>query len=632
MRLDKMGSARFKKILDLSLLAVLVSFSICAFGQSGPSRIKQHTFGWKGRDFLLDGKPFVIRSGEMHYPRVPREYWRDRFKKARAMGLNTITTYVFWNLHEPTPGKFDFSGNLDVAEFVREAGQEGLFVIVRPGPYICTEWDFGGLPWWLLKTPDIKVRSSDKRFLEASQRYLTEVGRRLAPLEIAKGGNIIMTQIENEYGSFGSDHVYMSAVRDQIRNAGFNGPLFTSDGGGVKNLDGGTLPDVLAVVNFGAGDDPAGEFKELDRRRPDAPRMSGEYWVGWFDHWGETHHPLPPWGGNEKRKPAEVPAEGVEWFLSHNTSFNLYMFHGGTTYGFMAGANASRDMPIQPDTTSYDYGSPLDEAGRPTDKFFAIRDVIQKHFPDEKFPALPPPLPMVEIPRFELNQTASISQLLKHPVMTKDPVTMESLDQAYGFLLYRNSNVRDASGELAFGEVRDYAVISQGDKTLGRLDRRLKQNSLKVSIESGKPLEVLVENMGRINFGPRMVDDSKGIIGKISLDGKDLSDWQVFSLPMSDLSGLKFKTERMMTPAFYRGNFQLDSTGDTFIDTSSWEKGHLWVNGHHVGRFWKIGPQQTLFIPGVWLKKGWNDVIVLEVGTPTRQILKGVKDPIFANN
>ena len=606
------------------LFFAILLFAATSFPQN-------ETFGWKGNSFLLNGKPFTIRSGEIHYPRVPRAYWRDRFKKARAMGLNTITTYVFWNLHEPTPGKFDFTGNLDVAEFVREAGQEGLYVIVRPGPYICTEWDFGGFPSWLLKDTNMKVRGSDPKFLAASEKYIREVGKQLAPLQITKGGNIIMAQIENEYGSFGADHAYMKAVRDQITSAGFDVTLFTSDGPGAKNLDGGTLPNDLAVINFGAGDNVADQFKEFDKRWPDRPRMVGEYWVGWFDHWGETHHPLPPWGGNEKRVQHEVPAEGIEWMLSNNTSFNIYMFHGGTTWGFMAGANSSRDMPIQPDTSSYDYGSPLDEAGRPNAKFFALRDVIQKHFPNEKFPALPAVQPMIEIPAFELMEFASIDGLLRRPIKSNEPPSMESLDQSYGFMLYRKKIDAAAKGKLSFGEIRDYGVVSQGDKRLGALDRRLKQTSLDVDLSAGKPLDILVENMGRINFGPHLVDDRKGIMGKVKLGDQELASWDVFTLPMTDLTGLRFSKQQSPNTVFYRGSFSLSSVGDTFIDVSKWEKGHVWVNGHHLGRFWKIGPQQTLFVPGVWLKKGKNEVVVLDVGKPKSPTIRGTKDLIFAN-
>ncbi len=610
---------------SLFLAAVCFALSTAAFAQA------KHTFGWKGRDFLLDGKPFIIRSGEMHYPRVPRAYWRDRFKKARAMGLNTITTYVFWNLHEPTPGKFDFTGNLDVAEFVRQAAEEGLWVIVRPGPYICTELDFGGFPAWLLKDPDMKVRTGDKKFLAASDRYMKAVAKQLVPLQINRGGGIIMVQVENEYGSFGADHEYMAAIRDQIKDAGFDVTHFTSDGPGAKYLDGGTLPDVLAVINFGAAEGIEKEFDELDRRWPDRPRMVGEYWTGWFDHWGETHHLLPPWGGNDKRKPADVPAEGIDWLLKNGISFNLYMFHGGTSFGFMAGANSNAQMPIQPDTTSYDYGSPLDEAGRPVDKFFSMRDVIKKHFPNETLPSLPAAQPMVEIPPFELTEYADLDRLLTRPVKANNPPTMESLDQSYGFLLYRKKIDRAASGKLTFGEVRDYALVTHGDRRLGVLDRRLNQRSLDVNLNAGQNLDVLVENMGRINFGPRLVDDRKGLVGPITLGTDTITGWQVFRLPMQDFRPLRFSSKRSAKTMVFRGSFSLTATGDTFLDMSGWEKGHVWVNGHHLGRFWKIGPQQTLYVPASWLRKGRNEVIVMDVGNPKSTTIKGVKDLIFAN-
>ena len=327
-----------------------------------------HTFGYAGEHFLLDGKPFVITSGEMHYPRVPQPYWRDRMRKMRALGLNTLCTYVFWNLHEPEPGKFDFIGNLDVAEYIRAAQGEGLWVILRPGPYVCSEWDFGGLPSWLLSAPDLKVRTTDPRFLEAAAKYMKRVGEQLAPLQITRGGPLIMVQVENEYGSFGGDHDYMNAIRRIIRDAGFEVTLYTADGPEKSMLEGGTLPDLPAAINFGQGV-PSAEFAKFAGFRQGVPRMCGEYWAGWFDHWGERHRTTSPEGA----------AQGLDWMLSRGISANVYMFHGGTSWGFMSGANF--DGNYQPDVSSYDYDAPLDEAGRPTRKFFLMRETIEKYLP-----------------------------------------------------------------------------------------------------------------------------------------------------------------------------------------------------------------------------------------------------------
>lgn len=593
-------------------------------GLSAQSIKGSHTFGWKGEDFLLDGKPFVIRSGEMHYPRVPRAAWRDRFKKAKAMGLNTITTYVFWNLHEPMPGKFDFTGNLDVAEFVREAGQEGLYVIVRPGPYICTEWDFGGIPSWFLKTQDLKVRTSDPRFLDAARKYMAAVGRQLASLLITHGGNIIMTQVENEYGSFGKDHDYVGAVKTMIQDAGFDDLLFTSDGPSEGLLTSGTLPDVLSVINFGSGDAVDKQFASFAKFRQNVPRMTGEYWIGWFDHWGAKHETVKP----------ETVAKGVEWMLENKVSFNLYMFHGGTSFGFMNGANSSRNDPYQPDTSSYDYDSPLDEAGRPTPKYYALREVIKRHLSaGETLPDVPPSKELIEIPSFELKRTTDLTTFLGKPVASTKTLSMEDLGQSYGFVLYRNKLEKAVSGELKFDSLRDYGLVYVDGKLQGTVDRRIKQNSVTINASAGSTLDILVENNGRVNFGRDFNTDRKGVIGDVWLGGDALTGWQNYSLPLSDISAAARTTpSRGDIPAFYHGTFDLKATGDTFLDTTSWGKGHVWVNGHHLGRFWRIGPQQTLFVPGGWLRKGKNDVIVLDVGKPQTTTLRGVKDQIFGNN
>ncbi len=611
---------------------LLAGGSLAGFGLGrdqrgqGPSTA-EHTFGWKGEHFLLDGKPFQIISGEMHYARVPRAYWRDRLRKIRAMGLNTVCTYMFWNVHEPEPGKFNFEGNLDAATFVRTAQEEGLWVLLRPGPYSCAEWDFGGFPGRLLANPDMKVRSPDPRFLEAAARYMHEVGKQLGPLQITRGGPILMVQVENEYGSFGKDKVYLNAVRQMIRDAGFDVTLYTSDGSQPEDLSGGTLPEALSAINFGATDNPAPEFANFARFRQNVPRMCGEFWVGWFDHWGEQHHVISP----------QVAAKGLDWMLSRGISVSLYMVHGGTSFGFMSGANYSR--AYQPDISSYDYDAPLDEAGRPTKKFFALGEVIRKYLPaGTKLPPLPEPLPIIAIPRFELKERSDIGYLLGPPVQSERPRTMEALGQSYGFILYRAKLDKAMRGRLVIKEVRDYAVVYQGGRRLGTLDRRLHQASLNVDLATGY-LDILVENMGRINFGPHLVDDRKGITERVTVDGQELTPWEMYPLPLENLSSLAFSSvteaaprsssKTPTGPTFYRGAFDLDSIGDTFLDMRGWGKGYVWMNGHNLGRYWRVGPQQSLFVPAPWLKKGKNEVIVLDLEEAQGRLLEGRKEAVW---
>ena len=398
-----------------------------------------------------------------------------------------------------------------MAEFIRIAQEEGLYVIVRPGPYICTEWDFGGIPAWLLAEKDMKVRTSDQRFLDAAKIYLKEVGKRLAPLEIAKGGNILMVQVENEYGSFGEDKIYMEAVKNMIRGADFAGQLFTSDGSLDYMLKNGTLPDVLSVINFGVDQkDSIGNvkknFENFAAFRQNVPLMVGEYWVGWFDHWGEKRHTVS----------AEPVAESLDYLLENNISFSLYMYHGGTTFGFMNGANYSKANPFQPDTSSYDYDSPLDEAGKPTEKFYALREVIKKHLPaGETLPDLPPENDLIEIPEFELNESASIFSLLGKPKFSGKPLSMEEAGQNYGFILYRKKIEMPKTGQLKFEDMRDYAHVFANGELIGKLDRRLREDSLNVDLSAELVLDILVENGGRLNFGKDFIYDRKGLSGSV---------------------------------------------------------------------------------------------------------------------
>jgi beta-galactosidase len=605
------SGARLFSLTAAVLVLPLLSGRVETFSSPEPQSIRV-----EGDQFMLDGKPFEIISGEMHYARIPRAYWRDRLEKARAMGLNTISTYVFWNLHEPRPGAYDFGGQLDVAEFIREAQQEGLYVILRPGPYVCSEWDLGGLPAWLLADPKMELRGNNENFLKPAARWLARLGQELAPLEIARGGPIIAVQVENEYGSFGGDARYMSRIRDLITAAGFDGAmLYTADG--PPELPRGTLDDLPAVVNFGPGEAESA-FAALRAFRPVGPLMSGEYWDGWFDHWGERHNVT-----NAKQQ-----AQELESMLSRGYSVNLYMFEGGTSFGFMAGANFAR--AYQPDTTSYDYDAPLDEAGRPTPKFLAFREVIERHFEGGSLPPLPRAAAVVEIPEFKLRDSASLWANVGQPIPRERPETMETLGQAYGYILYRTRIAGPVKGELAVDEVHDYAEVFLNGDRAGSLDRRFEQERIPIQVPPGDAtLDILVENLGRINFGPRLRDDRKGITRSVTLDGRELTGWEIYPLPMNDLVSLRFSSAPAKAPGFYRGTFDLDRTGDTFLDMSKLGMGVAWINGHNLGRFWHLGPQRTLYVPGVWLKKGKNEVILFDLKDDRDASLAGRSEPIL---
>jgi len=582
--------------------------------------LPSHTVTENEKDFLLDGKPFQIISGEMHYARIAREYWRDRLKKARAMGLNSITTYVFWNLHEPQPGVFDFSGQNDVAAFVRLAQEEGLYVILRPGPYVCSEWDLGGLPAWLLADPEMVLRSNDAKFLEPAKRYVMRVGQELASLQYSRGGPIIAVQVENEYGSFDRDHAYMAAIRDAIRDAGLGEVLlYTADG--PEELPDGTLPDLPAVVNFGPGE-ARKSFAALHQFRPKQPLMAGEYWDSWFDSWGKPH----------QRTDAAQQTSEIAWMLDQGYSLSLYMFHGGTSFGFMNGANATK-QGYSPQTTSYDYDAPLDEAGRPTQKYFAFRDVLRKHQAagSSSLPDLPAATaPIIAIPQFQLTQSAPLETNLPTPIAAERPRGMESFGQSYGYILYRTLLHGPIQGALKLSDLHDYAVILLDQRPIATLDRRLGQNEMQLNVPNGDAtLDVLVENTGRINFGKSLREERKGITQAVTLGGSELTDWQVYPLPMENPSSLSYSEGSPSGPAFYRGAFSLSQLGDTFLDTRGWGKGIVWVNGHCLGRVWSIGPQQTLYLPAPWLHLGQNEAIVFDLSTPDRRTLRGITTPVL---
>jgi beta-galactosidase len=592
----------------LSLTVALAVLASPAAGQTGP------LVADSGR-FLLDGKPFQIISGSMHYARVPRAYWRDRLEKARAMGLNTITTYVFWNFHESTPGHYDFSGQKDIAEYVRIAQEVGLHVILRPGPYVCAEWDLGGYPGWLFADTGIVLRSTDPRFTKPAARWLDRLGQEVVPLLASHGGPIIAVQVENEYGSFGKDTAYLDWQRSALAHAGFtNVLLYTADG--PAELPDGTLPGLPAVVNFGPGDADSA-FAQLARFRPGEPLMSGEYWAGWFDQWGQPHHTT-----NAARQTKELT-----WMLDRGYSVSIYMFHGGTTPGFMNGANIDGGH-YHPQTTSYDYDAALDESGRPTPKYYLFRDAIAKATGVNPPPVPATPAPIV-VPAFALAHAASLWNTLPRPVHVTRPRNMERFGQSYGYILYRTTVHAAASGELVVRDVRDYAQVYVNGALAGTLDRRLGQDSMPLSVPAGGRIDILVENTGRVNFARPLRTEQQGITHSVSLAGRELTGWAVYTLPMASTPRPVFGADQPAGPAFYRGAFELAGTGDTFLDMRGWGKGTVWVNGHQLGRYWAIGPQQTLYVPGPWLRRGVNDVVVFDLVTPTRRTLNGLDHPIL---
>lgn len=600
-----------------NIFRVLILISILG-GSAGNLKAQEasHSFSLSDTAFLLDGKPFQMISGEIHYPRVPRESWRHRMKMAKAMGLNTIGTYVFWNIHEPQQGRYDFSGNNDVAEFVKIAKEEGLWVVLRPSPYVCAEWEFGGYPYWLQNIKGLEVRSKEPQYLKAYKSYLMEVGKQLAPLQVNHGGNVLMVQIENEYGSYGSDKEYLDLNRKMFIEAGFDGLLYTCDPeAAIKD---GHLPGLLAAIN---GVDNPEKVKSLVNQNNGGkgPYFIAEWYPAWFDWWGTAHHTVP----------ASKYAGRLDSVLQAGISINMYMFHGGTTRGFMNGANFNDKNPYEPQISSYDYDAPLDEAGNATEKFMRFREAIQKNLPaGSSLPPVPAAKPSISTSPVVFTSTNTVFDLLKAPKSSLKPLTFEDLNQAYGYVMYRTTfNGNGARQLLKIRDLRDYGIVFINGKRVGNLDRRLYQDSIMLDLPKGKVrLDILVENMGRINFGPYLLKNTKGITEKVELGGKEVLNWQMYGLPFDNIKSLGFKTAGTGSgdaPVLKKGHLTLDKVADTYLDFSNWGKGVVWINGHNLGRYWEIGPQQTVYVPAEWLKPGKNEVVVFELIKPASSTLLG---------
>jgi beta-galactosidase len=591
----------------------------------------KHTFAIGTNDFLLDGARFQIRCGEVHAARVPAEYWRNRLQMSKAMGLNTVCAYLFWNQVEFQPGKYDWSGQADVMEFCRIAQEEGLWVILRPGPYACAEWDGGGLPWWLLKNDDIKLRTRDPRFMAAATNYLREVAKQFGPLQITHGGPILMVQVENEYGSFGADTEYMGALRSAMMDAGFDVTLFACNPS--YDIKKGYRADLFPVVNFGA--DPANGFKALRGIHPTGPMMCGEFYPGWFDTWGSPHH---------LGKTPQYLAD-LEYMLANNESFSIYMAHGGTTFGLWSGA----DRPFKPDTSSYDYDAPISEAGWPTPKFFQTRELFSKHLlPGETLPEPPATNPVIAFSPVQVTQCARIFDNLPNAIEEATPRVMEKYDQGHGCILYRTTIPAGPAQTLEAAAVHDFGFVFLDGKRIGVMDRR--SGIYKLSLparDKSATLDILVEAVGHVNFGLE-VHDRKGIQAPVKLGGKELTGWKIFNLPLDDqmLAGLKFhavgtpvsdpassRNQRAGSetgvPAFWRAVVKIEKPGDSFLDLRSWGKGVVWVNGHCLCRYWDIGPTQTAYAPGCWLHAGENEIVILDLIGPEKPELAGLEKPIL---
>ncbi|MCD8042309.1 MAG: beta-galactosidase [Tannerellaceae bacterium] len=609
-----------KNILKLTL--VFSSVILLAF--SGCKTDKQNTFEIGKNTFLLHGKPFVIKAAEIHYTRIPAEYWEHRIEHCKALGMNTICIYAFWNIHEQRPGEFDFTGNNDIAAFCRLAQKHGMYIMLRPGPYVCSEWEMGGLPWWLLKKEDIALRSNDPYFLERTRIFMNEIGKELADLQITRGGNIIMVQVENEYGSYATDKEYIANIRDIVKESGFTDvPLFQCDWS--SNFMNNALDDLLWTVNFGTGANIDEQFRTLKEMSPNTPLMCSEFWSGWFDHWGRKH----------ETRDAETMVAGLKDMLDRNISFSLYMTHGGTTFGHWGGANSPAYSAM---CSSYDYDAPLSEAGWTTPKYFILRDLMANYLDEgQVLGEVPEAFPVIEIPEIEFKEVALLFDNLPEPISSEDVKPMEQFDQGWGSILYRTKLPAVKAGTtLYITEVHDWAQIFVNGKLIGRLDRRRDQNSIKLpAIPAGAQLDILIEAMGRVNFDVA-IHDRKGITEKVELiteaGTQELKGWQVYNLPVdyAFVSDKQYKPgKKSAAPAFYRATFNLEETGDVFFDMQTWGKGLVWVNGISIGRFWEIGPQQTLFMPGCWLKKGENEIIVLDLKGPDKATTRGINYPIL---
>lgn len=563
------------------------------------------TFAIGDNDFLLDGEPFRVLSGALHYFRVHPDQWGDRIRGAKAMGLNTIETYVAWNAHAPQPDRFDLDGGLDLGRFLDAIADEGMYAIVRPGPYICAEWDNGGLPAWIFSEGRVSARSDEPAFMAAVEEYMRQLAPVLVPRQVHHGGPIILVQIENEYGAYGSDANYLRKLVKLNRDIGLGVPFTTVDQPTDEMLGNGSLPELLKTASFGSR--AVERLATLRKHQPTGPLMCSEFWEGWFDHWGAHHHTTS----------AGDAARELDAILSAGASVNIYMVHGGTNFGFTNGAN---DKGVyQPTVTSYDYDAPLDEAGRPTAKFHAFREVIARHAPVPDLPELPEARPPVmEVPLTAAESLLTLAAVRATWQSFGAVPSMDCAGQYSGFAMYRTRIATDVPARLSFAEVRDRAQFFLDDMPLATLSRDHHERSVVIPAGTDATLMVLVEDQGRVNYGPR-IGEPKGLIGPARLNGRDIEGWEIAGLDVNGYAGeaargrVELNGTTIQGPCFAVAEFEIDTAADLFLSTAHWGKGVAWVNGFCLGRYWSRGPQRTLFVPEPVVHEGSNTLVILEL-------------------
>ncbi len=569
-------------------------------------------------EIYMNGERFQIISGSIHYFRVVPEYWRDRLEKLKAMGCNTVETYVAWNVHEPREGEFCFEGGADLCKFIEIAQELGLYVILRPSPYICAEWEFGGFPAWLLTKQGIRLRCYNKVYLNCVARYYDKLIPLIAPYQITKGGPVLMLQIENEYGSYGNDKEYLQALKDMMAGRGITIPFVTSDGPGRQYMDDGYLEGAWRTANFGSKGKE--RFEEVKKIIGDQPLMCMEFWVGWFDHWKMKDHSVVDYAEHKK---------SLEEMLERG-HVNFYMFHGGTNLGFMNGSNY--DDKIGADVTSYDYDAPLTEDGRITQKYLEFQKVISKfrEIPKVEFTT---PIVRKAYGEISLRVKAGLFETLdtlSSPVRDAMPLSMEELGQNYGYVLYRSTITRGK--EIGSCKIRggmDRAIIFADGRQVeirddDEMDRR---DGFTLKEESGS-LDILMENMGRVNYGPEIELQKKGITQGVLINGTFHMGWDMYSLPLDNVEKVDYsRGYQEGMPAFYKFAFRADETGDTFLDLEGFGKGVAFVNGRNIGRFWDEGPQRRLYIPGPMLRKGENEIVLFETDGKAADTIRLMDEP-----